>query len=34
VIEVKDITVPVNALRLTLDHRVWSEIDAVQLIGH
>ncbi len=33
VIEVTGVTVPIKSVRLTLEHKVWSEIDAVQLIG-
>jgi hypothetical protein len=32
-IEIKDVNVPVKSVRVTLNHKVWSEIDAVQLVG-
>jgi hypothetical protein len=33
VIEVTGVSTPVRALRITIEHQGWSEIDAVQLIG-
>ncbi len=33
VIEVKGVSAPVKTVQVTIKHTVWSEIDAVQLIG-